>query len=233
VDDWFVLGMRGTASRTVRADGVFVPDHRVLDRDVLLARLGPGLRTNTGPLYRSPQGYLYNVVAGAPAVGAAWAFYAEFVAQMRKVVRRFDNIALAEERVQLIRLARTRVAIEEQERNVLDTLARGYRQAQEGVVPDELELARGIYDMSRVTTPCLEVAHELFPALSASAVSERNPLQRLYRDLLTARQHFTQNTDFTAATAGNLELGNEAAAAFMLTPERLAVAEQRAAELYG
>lgn len=233
IDDWYVLGMRGTASRSVRAERVFVPDHRVLDRDVLLAQLGPGLKVNDSPLYRVPQGFLYNTVAGAPAIGAAWAFYDEFVRQMKKVVRRFDNVALSEERVQLLRLVEARTALVDQEKVVLDLLTTGYDAAREGRVLDDLEIARGIYDMARTTVPCLAVAQALFPSLSAAVVAEANPLQRIYRDLLTARQHFTQNTDFAGATAANLELGNEATAAFMLTPERLALARERAATLYG
>src|SRR6185503_11093328 len=29
-DTWFVAGMKGTGSNTIRADGVFVPEHRVV-----------------------------------------------------------------------------------------------------------------------------------------------------------------------------------------------------------
>lgn len=47
-----------------------------------------------------------------------------------------------------------------------------------------------------------------------------------------ARQHFTQNTDFAAATAANLEMGNPAAAAFLLSDEDRAGARERSARLY-
>lgn len=233
VDDWFVLGMRATASRSVRADGVFVPEHRVLDRDVLLAQLGPGLRENRAPLYRVPQGLIYNVVAGAPALGAAWAFYTEFIAQLKRVVRRFDGVAMRSEPVQLLRLTEARVALEDQEATVLRVLGEAYAVAATGERQQEIDVARGIYDLARTAQAALGVAQELFPALSSAAVLETNPLQRIYRDLLTARQHFTQNTDFAAAMAANLELGNEAVSPFLLTTDRLALARTRAAQLYG
>lgn len=233
IDDWFVLGMRGTGSRSVKLDKIFVPAHRALDRQILLAQAGPGLKLNTAPLYRIPQGYLYNIVAGAPALGAGWAFYEEFTRQVKKFTRRFDNLALSEERVQLLRMNDARVRLDDQQKTVERVMREGYDLACSDEIPEELEAARGIYDMARSAAAALNVAQELMPALSASVVHQSNPLQRIYRDLITARQHFTQNTDFAAATASNIEMGNPAAATFMLNAEELAAAKSRAAELYG
>lgn len=53
-DDWHVLGMRGTASNTITADGVFVPAHRVID---FTARPTVN-RYYQGPLYRMPESVL-------------------------------------------------------------------------------------------------------------------------------------------------------------------------------
>ena len=54
LDDWDTLGMRGTASNTVEAADVFVPDHRVIDFSA-----GPvANRYFQGPLYRMPEGIL-------------------------------------------------------------------------------------------------------------------------------------------------------------------------------
>jgi len=233
VDDWFTLGVRGSGSRSIVLENVFVPAHRAIDRDILLAKLGPGLRRNTAPLYQVPQGYLYGLVAGAPALGAAWAFYEEFKRQAKLYVRRFDGAVLSEERVQLIRLADARVTLEDQQRAVLFLLRDAYERAGRGEGHTPLELGRGIYDVARVARATLSVAQDLFPSLTAGAVYEANPLQRQYRDLIVARQHFTENTDFAAVTAANLELDNPVTAAFLLTPEKLAAARERAQALYG
>src|SRR5206468_10993754 len=55
VDDWNVMGMRSTGSKSVRAKGLFVPEYRALS--MYLARGGsqfPGARVNANPLYQVP-----------------------------------------------------------------------------------------------------------------------------------------------------------------------------------
>src|SRR2546422_4289525 len=70
VDDWHVLGMRSTGSKSVRAVDVFVPEHRALC--MYLARGGsefPGARVNPNPLYRVPLSALGSHCLAAAGVG--------------------------------------------------------------------------------------------------------------------------------------------------------------------
>jgi 3-hydroxy-9,10-secoandrosta-1,3,5(10)-triene-9,17-dione monooxygenase len=68
VDDWQVLGMRATRSKSVRARDVFVPEHRALC--MYLTRGGhgfPGATVNDRPLYRVPiSGLSSHCLAGPP-----------------------------------------------------------------------------------------------------------------------------------------------------------------------
>src|SRR5258706_10986413 len=55
VDDWNVLGMRSTGSKSVKATDVFVPEHRALS--MYLIRGGtefPGARVTDNPMFRVP-----------------------------------------------------------------------------------------------------------------------------------------------------------------------------------
>ncbi len=59
VDDWHVMGLKGTGSRSVKCDKVFVPEHRALS--MMHHRRGqdyPGWRTNPEALFRVPFGGL-------------------------------------------------------------------------------------------------------------------------------------------------------------------------------
>ncbi|MGJ3561651.1 alpha/beta fold hydrolase [Streptomyces sp. INA 01156] len=54
IDDWHVLGLAGTGSRSVVVEDVFIPEHRAIDRDVLRSGFGPGLSTPTRPCTGCP-----------------------------------------------------------------------------------------------------------------------------------------------------------------------------------
>src|SRR5262249_21338667 len=74
VDDWHVLGMRGTGSKSVRGTDVFVPEHRALS--MYLARGDgsyPGARTNPNPIYRVPLSALGSHCLAGAGVGNAQA----------------------------------------------------------------------------------------------------------------------------------------------------------------
>ena len=229
IDDWYVLGMCGTGSRSVVADELFVPHHRVIDREVMVAMAGPGLRENTGPLYRVPQGLLFSPVAGAPALGSGWAFYDGFREVAKKYVRRLDNNVLAEDRNTHVLLAESRAVLMDQERNLLRVLNEANRKAVANEEYTSMELASGMYEISRGATAALSVAQNLMPLLGPAAVYSTNPLTRLYRDLLTARQHATQNPELYAPPVGRLELGAEGTNVFLL-PEDVATAARVRAE---
>src|SRR5690606_827239 len=67
LDDWQTLGMRGTGSRTVRCENVFIPAHRVLSMHT--AKPGhefPGLAVHTNPMFKVPTNSL-----GGNGIGGA------------------------------------------------------------------------------------------------------------------------------------------------------------------
>ncbi len=233
VDDWYVIGLRGTGSRSLVAEDVFIPDNHVVDRDVVFAKLGPGLKQNPGTLFKIDQGAIYATVAACPALGAGWHFYEEFKRQIHGYVRRVDQQPLEQENTVLLRLADSNAILRDQEALILRHMNEAWDRAERGEEYTAYDLGIEIFDMARTSRAVLQVPQMLMPVLTAYAVSEGNPMQQIYRDMLVARQHGTQNVDLHGAAMMNIELGNEAASRFILSPERRMKAERRAAELYG
>src|SRR3954452_6708780 len=59
VDDWQVLGLAGTGSKSLLLRGVFVPEHRVVMVADLFAGTPPGAEVHPDyPVVRAPRGYL-------------------------------------------------------------------------------------------------------------------------------------------------------------------------------
>lgn len=70
-DAWHTDGLRGTGSNDLRADGLFVPGHRVLDWALLSGSRNPGSFVHPDPLIHAPMATLLNLVAPAVALGSA------------------------------------------------------------------------------------------------------------------------------------------------------------------
>ncbi|MDV6270985.1 acyl-CoA dehydrogenase family protein [Rhodococcus globerulus] len=66
-DTWFVTGMAGSGSATVVADKVFVPDHRVLPVEEVMA----GGQAPEGTIYRAPVIAVGSITIAAPQLGIA------------------------------------------------------------------------------------------------------------------------------------------------------------------
>ena len=76
VDDWQVLGLRGTGSRSLSLDDVFIPAHRSILLSDLYDDTTPGAKVHPDyPLLRAPRGLLVPFslppVAFTPA-GGRW-----------------------------------------------------------------------------------------------------------------------------------------------------------------
>lgn len=72
VDDWHVLGLAGTGSKSLLAHDVFVPEHRVVMVSDLFAGTPPGAEVHPDyPVVRAPRGFLvsYSLPPVAIALG--------------------------------------------------------------------------------------------------------------------------------------------------------------------
>jgi len=72
IDDWHVFGLEGTGSKSVKLDGVFVPAHRSVRHDDVLAGTAPGVRVHPQySLLRAPRRYLTTFSITPVIVGLA------------------------------------------------------------------------------------------------------------------------------------------------------------------
>jgi 3-hydroxy-9,10-secoandrosta-1,3,5(10)-triene-9,17-dione monooxygenase len=71
VDNWDVIGLRGTGSKRVVCEGVFVPEHRAITAIGTSAERPPGWRSHANPLYAGGLFSFLFFEFGAIAVGTA------------------------------------------------------------------------------------------------------------------------------------------------------------------
>ncbi|MBM3526630.1 MAG: hypothetical protein FJX62_00930 [Alphaproteobacteria bacterium] len=72
VDDWNVMGLVGTGSKSVKVDNVFVPAHRSVRYDDIIAGTAPGSRVHPQyPMCRAPRRYVTAFSISPVLVGLA------------------------------------------------------------------------------------------------------------------------------------------------------------------
>ncbi len=207
VDDWFVVGLSGTGSKSIAFDDVFVPEHRSAARQDLMNSTGPGMAINDRPLFHIPHGAVYGSAGAGPAVGVAKAAYREYLAQIATYITRRTGVNKAEDPLTHLRIGDAQSLIEAAESRTVWAYNDMYAKAEAGEEITLYDRAHYSWRMAQAADDCVTAVRRLFESRGASAVFLSNPLQAYYRDVIVMRQHGTQDRDLRTAALARAELG--------------------------
>jgi indole-3-acetate monooxygenase len=206
IDTWNVAGLRGTGSHDIAVEAAFVPRERTIDPFTEPARHG-------GPLYSSLFGFLVTMMAGFP-LGVARRALDELHSVAHHKKRQPGAPALAEEpeTQDLVLSGETRVraarALVLQASGDVTAAMRAT-----GAAAPEIR-ARLMAAVHHAMLVAVDVVTAAFHAGGASALYDRHPLQRCFRDIRAARQHVLFGQE-TAKRLGRMELGLPVPPAFL------------------
>ncbi len=208
-DTWFMAGMRGTGSNTIVADGVFLPDHRILSyskafggtyatehADEVLYRsafVPATVLILVGPQLGLASAALELVIEKAPQRGVTHTHFekqsesAGFQIQLAEAAMKIDSAYLHAQRA-----ARD-----------LDATAAA------GEYPDLLARARVRMDSAQVARLCREAVELLASAHGTSSLADSNRLQRIWRDVNVASRHAITGWTVNLEVYGKALLGIE------------------------
>ncbi|HEU0168664.1 MAG TPA: acyl-CoA dehydrogenase family protein [Chloroflexota bacterium] len=227
VDNWHVVGMRGTGSRRVQVEDVFVPDFRTIipPRDAFNARNAPGRKVHANPMYCA--GRLTSVLLGemaAVAVGAAKGMldvYEEEVSP--KGVRMAPGTRAQQPEFQrhygqawaLIAMAEATVL------KVAEDYMEFARQDVEDGVPFSDERDQQLQVLEQYATKLAGDAVDLlFQTGGTSSAHEGSYLQRYFRDMSVLRTHIAAQYERGAESLGRVHFTGQVApvAALKISP---------------
>jgi 3-hydroxy-9,10-secoandrosta-1,3,5(10)-triene-9,17-dione monooxygenase len=191
IDDWHTIGMRGTASRSVRVVKAFVPDHRVFHTmRVAISGNPQGVRLDDGPLYRGPWTPTFTTALLPVALGIAERAIEEFTKWTNERVRALaPGEAQREDPNAQLALAEASVrwdaayALTKRYATDVDRLGRERRSEDDPVTRAKFFAWRAY--ISR--TSC-EIVERLFLESGGNAIFESHPMQQLWRDCHAAAQ---------------------------------------------
>ncbi len=206
-DNWFTLGLRGTGSKALVLDGVFVPDYRVLPTPVLYGGESHWARRHPSWLQMMPvrPGLAYHV--SAVVLGLATTFHEKFVAITRVRDDKYTGARKADSPGLQFRIAESELDLRAAEL-ILGTVASGFdRLGEERRLPTAEEFVDLRYSVAYAVERCRVATERLFAAAGANATYDDSALQVLYRDLTVAVHHGTVDYDVNAEQFGRVRLG--------------------------
>jgi alkylation response protein AidB-like acyl-CoA dehydrogenase len=186
VDDWHTVGMRGTGSRSIRIASAFVPAHRTVSIADMVAGKTPGGLFHQKPFYRMSFTDVtpYSIV-GAP-LGMAREAVACFAEDLKKSMA---SAAPGSADVACLRLARAATMIDAATTVVLADAAKIDRLADPKAF-DELAKRELPRNFSWAVQTCRDAVDELYKLSGGSAIYNQSAMQRIWRDINSAAQHF-------------------------------------------
>jgi 3-hydroxy-9,10-secoandrosta-1,3,5(10)-triene-9,17-dione monooxygenase len=201
IDDWQVMALEGTGSKTFVVTDAFIPAHRFLDGGLSRAGTGPGTAVNKAAVYRMPR---FSGVAAAGfsalAIGMARSVLAEWLAVTG--TRRSRGVAVGAQ--QSMHILAARCAAEIDAAHALNQLtARGdMRKIEDGLTLSEAERLTGRRNVAFATQLAYKAGTRLFNAAGGHAIYSKGAMQRQFRNLIGAAAHRGVNWETSAADYG-------------------------------
>jgi alkylation response protein AidB-like acyl-CoA dehydrogenase len=186
LDTWHTSGLRGTGSHDSVADEVFVPDHRVFS-------VMDGPPEGAEPLHRFPVFGFFALSIAAAALGNARGAIDELVELATSKVTLGSSRSIAERSQTQTAVAQAEAALRAARGLYYQAIDDAWVAAQEPEPVSE-SLRMGLrLAASHATRTAADVTASMYDLGGGSAIYEKSPLQRRFRDAHTATAHFQVN----------------------------------------
>jgi len=210
VDDWTVLGMRSTGSKSVKATDVFVPEHRALS--MYLIRGGtefPGARVTDNPMFRVPLAALGSHCLAGAGVGNAQAALDLTIEAIRERSTNYTAMRMRDFQAVQLRVAEAGAKVDAARLIIRADCLEAERIAKSRRAPtieEKLRFKRNVAFAMDLCTECVDTLHAL---AGANGIYDRYPIQRLFRDQHALAAHIGFSWDAQAWPWGLVALGGE------------------------
>lgn len=190
LDDWHTLGLRGTGSKTLEANDVFVPPQRVMP--------AASIDYTTAPL-----------TLCAVAVGMAEGAIDRFVEHVVGRVSPVTGLKASESEIIQAAVAESSAEVDTAWLLIERDIGRYEVITSSGETPSDLDKARMRRDQGYLGRLLTRAVGRLYAASGGSAAYDKTPLQRVFRDVQTAALHPSMNWEVAAPQAGRVFLKSE------------------------
>ena len=206
VDTWHVSGLRGTGSKDIVVDDVFIPGHRVVEVTTAGDSDLSGWELHRQDRYRVPVPVLLGWDLVAPMIGLARGMIDEFV---RKLEGTGGPGRTAHSPAIHLRLSQASAEVDAAEALMSQDVAETLRKGRDAEAFTPLERARFRRDKAFCTQLGLQAVNRLFDLSGGHALFESEPLQRFHRDAQAVAHRDGLIMDLGGHQFGRVMLGLE------------------------
>jgi alkylation response protein AidB-like acyl-CoA dehydrogenase len=207
IDDWQVMGLAGTGSKSISVSDLFVPKERVLRNLDVMNGETPGASLHTNPLYRLSVWPLFGFSILAPATGIARGAFELVARESREKALAGDPAFEARRSTTQVHLAEAGALIDTAELLFERGLSETYRLVIENKpLPVELRV-RNRRDQAYLAGLCRKAVDILMGLAGGRGIREEGAVQRAFRDLYAISAHPGGNWDAASASYGSVLLG--------------------------
>jgi 3-hydroxy-9,10-secoandrosta-1,3,5(10)-triene-9,17-dione monooxygenase len=206
IDDWYAAGLRGTGSKSLKVNNVFIPEYRTVDSRACVGGPTRGSAVNPGPLYRMPLFAMFGHGIAGPAIGVARGAF-DAVVEPMLARRSRGGIVLAEQSTVQLRLGEASVEIDAAWALLRTSSDEATAAAMAGTEPTLLDRVRWRRNAAYAATLSMRAVRRLHPLAGANGLHEDHPLQRAMRDVHAVCAHIALTWDLQGANYGGVLLG--------------------------
>jgi 3-hydroxy-9,10-secoandrosta-1,3,5(10)-triene-9,17-dione monooxygenase len=202
-DTWYSAGLRGSGSDNVRADGVFVPEHRTVAMDTLRDAHSPGAAVNPAPVYNQPFMAYGGHAMVAPAIGVARGVADAWRDHVRSKAHSYTREQVAAAIPMQLCLAEADARVD-----CAELLVRRCLALVDSGAPISLEQRiRNRRDITYASRLLVRAVEDLMQMAGAGALRDESPVQRGWRDVRAISSHVFCNFNAAAENYGRQAFG--------------------------
>lgn len=207
VDTWHTTGLAATGSQDIVVENAFIPDYRSHKLSDGHYGTSPGIKWNDGPLFRMPFMLVFMRGITSGQIGALrhmtelFKEYAKGKLFMGSKVSKDPDAQLA--------VAAAEAGIDEMRKSMFANFEIMSEYAERGEMPP-IEMRHMMrFQSASVAERCVKLAEGMLTCAGGGGVYDRSNLGRIYRNMLTGRQHAAAQFRNYGRIYGDLLMGGE------------------------
>jgi len=210
IDDWQVMGMRGTGSKSVKASEVFVPEYRALCMyQARGAATFPGAKANPNPCYLPPLSAYGSHCIGGAIIGNAQAAVEMTIEAIQARSTNYTGMRMRDFQAVQLHVSGAAARIDAARLIARNDCVIGQAIAKEGRMPTQEEKLKAKRNIAYAVQICTEAVDTLHKLAGANGIYENYPMQRLFRDHHAGMAHIGFSWDAQGGPWGLLAMGGE------------------------